>query len=409
MPQKRRNAGRASLGAADGDLQLALAMSLSVAEVKQPAKRVCTTEPTTNNDANTGPSSGDAATSSGVAATPGAQTAAASADDAQVDEEPYVDPLPPTLLVIDRERPVKSLGEAGLIPFGEKVLYMKYKEYEWWVDVSPDGMLTHHGGDGTQYPNPSKFSLAMKRSINPGAVSDSGWESLRYKGRKLAHVRDGVEKLLRTRKERKARAGIPGMTRAKQSAIFKGVDRKKEALVKEVITHYKQTKVEDNEGERIKRRKKRSQRNYEQLAKVIEKLKGKDRYAFFQEPPNVSALPGYLDKIPHPPIDFTTIDRRYRESKRVFSDSQQAQSSTDLYMEMNHGANHGVAEIKYDRLLRDVTQIVENAQAYFERDDRQGTPYVIYCSRCCRTIIVLLHRTVHGCCVSSGMQKLDGC
>ncbi len=94
---------------------------------------------------------GAAAGSPGASAVPtDAAAAAAVAAVEPSEDEPYVDPLPPTLLVIDRERPLKSLGESGLIPFGEKVLCMTYKDFEWWVNVRADGVLTHHGGDGTE-------------------------------------------------------------------------------------------------------------------------------------------------------------------------------------------------------------------------------------------------------------------
>lgn len=401
MPRasSRRAAAKAAKAASGNsfELQMALAMSLSepsnTNDTPPPAKLRKAGDENASKDS-TNSSSSAAASSSTINPSTAADSSSGATTQGAAAEDNYVDPLPPTLLVIDRERPLKSLGESGLIPFGEKVLHMKYKEYEWWADVRPDGTITHHGGDGTEYVNPSSFSLAMKRQVKASVVSDSGWESLKYNGRKLSHVRDGVETLLRQRKERRSRtggghiAGI-GLSKAQQTAIFKGLDRKKEALVKEVITHYNVTKVEDNAAARLKRRQKQSKRNYEHLAKIMKKLKQKDRYAFFQDDDLRRTNPAFESSIPHPYIDFRVMDQRYRASKRVFaspSSSSPTGGSIDgggsdeglLYMALalaGDGSGTGIAEIKYDRLLRDVTQIAENAQAFFPPSDDPGTAY----------------------------------
>ena len=93
--------------------------------------------------------------------------------------------LPPVIVVIDPQRPLKSMGDSGLITFGKQVLRMTYKQHEWYADVDENGVITESGGDGTRYYNPSSFSLAMKKSKNPKIRADSGWNSLTFKGRKL--------------------------------------------------------------------------------------------------------------------------------------------------------------------------------------------------------------------------------
>ena len=411
MPRaSRRAAAKAAAGSGNTfELQMALAMSLSepakTSDAPPPAKlRKSSGEPAAgcqngskhNSSSSSSRSSSSSSSSSSVADSPstvhfsavGTSSSAPAASQEAAANDNYVDPLPPTLLVIDRERPLKSLGESGLIPFGEKVLHMKYKQYEWWADVRPDGTITHHGGDGTEYVNPSSFSLAMKRQVKADVVSDSGWESLKYNGRKLSHVRDGVETLLRERKERRSRSASghvagTGLSKAQQTAIFKGLDRKKEALVKEVITHYNVTKVEDNAAARLKRRQKQSKRNYEHLAKIMKKLKQKDRYAFFQDDDLRRTNPTFESSIPHPYIDFKVMDQRYRASKRVFSSPSSSPTGANscdegLYMALvlaGDGSGTGIAEIQYDRLLRDVTQIAENARAFFPPSDDAGTAH----------------------------------
>lgn len=235
---------------AHDDLQLALAMSLSELPQKTDKIDTCST-----------PVSSEEVTGSTY-----------STPDVSGDSNNSLISLPPIVVVIDPQRPLKSMGQSGLIPFGKKVLRMSYKQYEFFVDVNKDGVITESGGDGKQYYNPSSFSLAMKRSINPKIVADSGWESLRYNGRKLSHIRDGIETVMRKRKLKHSKdrhsKDRRGGKKLNQQCVFKGIDRKKEALVKQVITHYKAAEVEDNEKFRQKRRLEHSRRNYDNLAKV---------------------------------------------------------------------------------------------------------------------------------------------
>lgn len=71
---------------------------------------------------------------------------------------------------LDRLRPLKTLGEAGVIRFGTRVLHMKYKDKEWWIDVRADGILLVHGGDGTEcvyaiFNSHALYSRAHSRAL----------------------------------------------------------------------------------------------------------------------------------------------------------------------------------------------------------------------------------------------------
>ena len=83
---------------------------------------------------------------------------------------------------------------------------------------------------------------------------------------------------------------------------------------------------------------------------------------------------GYSSKIPHDPIDFSVVDRRYRATKRVLTEGDKIDDPKQTFYMASTPS--GVAEIKYDRLLRDVTQIAENAIAFNEKSDIKGSPYV---------------------------------
>ena len=110
---------------------------------------------------------------------------------------------------------------------------------------------------------------------------------------------------------------------------------------------------------------------------VIQKLKQKDRYAFFQDPVDLTDYPDYAEKVPHPVIDFSVIDRRYRASERILDQPSRPDQDPDglLYMGVSatSGQDKGVAHIKYGRLLRDITHIVENARAFNPPDTEKGT------------------------------------
>ena len=74
---------------------------------------------------------------------------------------------------LDRLRPLKTLGEAGVIRFGTRVLHMKYKDKEWWIDVRADGVLLVHGGDGTEcvYAIFTIFTSAFTCTIFTGTMT----------------------------------------------------------------------------------------------------------------------------------------------------------------------------------------------------------------------------------------------
>ena len=43
--------------------------------------------------------------------------------------------------------------------------------------------------NGNIYSSPSSFSLAAKKSLNPAIAADSGWNSVKYKGRRINDIR----------------------------------------------------------------------------------------------------------------------------------------------------------------------------------------------------------------------------
>ena len=73
-----------------------------------------------------------------------------------------------------------TLIDAGLIAPGAGVITTLYNGVEAVADLLPDGSIEWEGR--APFASVSAFSLAMKRSVNPGRKADDGWKSVRYDG-----------------------------------------------------------------------------------------------------------------------------------------------------------------------------------------------------------------------------------
>jgi len=80
---------------------------------------------------------------------------------------------------------LKTLIDEGLIKPGKKVLRVKYKQRSFWADLRKDGIIVECD-TGKRYQHPSLWSIQVKRSVNPGVRSDSGWYSIIYIPKKIS-------------------------------------------------------------------------------------------------------------------------------------------------------------------------------------------------------------------------------
>ncbi|KAK3268050.1 hypothetical protein CYMTET_23423 [Cymbomonas tetramitiformis] len=84
---------------------------------------------------------------------------------------------------------LSTLISSGILSSGKDVLSTLYQGVTYTSDLNSEGCIEF---EGTVYVSPSAWSLAIKRRINPTRKADDGWKCVKYNGRLLADIKDGV-------------------------------------------------------------------------------------------------------------------------------------------------------------------------------------------------------------------------
>ena len=103
--------------------------------------------------------------------------------------EPRGKPKPPAA---PRGVTLAHLIDAGLLLPGPGALSTSYEEAKTKTRVDARGDLLPDGSidwNGVNYVSVSAFSLAVKRSVNPGRKADDGWKCVRYRDEILDAVK----------------------------------------------------------------------------------------------------------------------------------------------------------------------------------------------------------------------------
>ena len=118
-----------------------------------------------------------------------AQPAAPAVAQSHMEHAAPQQPNPPDVTLRTRQvvkrRPIvqlRQLLDANVLQAGSGVLCIDYKQQSAQADLLRDGRIQQ---DEQIFATPSAFSLAFKRTLNPGLLSDDGWKSVRYGEKQL--------------------------------------------------------------------------------------------------------------------------------------------------------------------------------------------------------------------------------
>nr|XP_002122392.1 MPN domain-containing protein-like [Ciona intestinalis] len=77
---------------------------------------------------------------------------------------------------------LQTLVQEGVLEPGNGVLSIDYLSHKYLGDLLPNGKILW---DNVQFPSPSTWATHIKKKINPSKKSGCGWNSVKYKGKKL--------------------------------------------------------------------------------------------------------------------------------------------------------------------------------------------------------------------------------